>query len=234
MDLLGSGREADVYAIDADRVLRRYRRGDDATGEAELMAYLAGHGYPVPRVHSADGADMILDRIDGPTMTEAFAAGELDVDTGAAILVDLHEHLHRLPSRSGRDRILHRDLHPENVMLTAGGPVVIDWHNAAEGRPEVDVCLTAIIMAQVAADPGHPHAAAAGAFLGAFLSRAGGAGGSLGGAGGRPIAGLDEALDIRRADPALTAAEAAGLAATVIPLIHSALAGLTPPGLPPV
>jgi Ser/Thr protein kinase RdoA (MazF antagonist) len=213
MDLLGSGREADVYAIDSRRVLRRYRRGDDVTAEAELMTYLAGHGYPVPHVHSATGADMVLERLDGATMTEAFAAGELGVDAGAAILVDLHERLHRLPSRSGRDRILHRDLHPENVMVTSLGPVVIDWHNAAEGRPAVDVCLTAIIMAQVAVDPGHPHAAAAAAFLTAFLTRAG----------DDPLAGLDEALEIRRADPSLTPDSAAGLAAAVTPLILGAL-----------
>ncbi|WP_433795022.1 phosphotransferase [Actinoplanes sp. CA-252034] len=213
MSLLGSGREADVYAIDEGRVLRRYRRGDDATAEARLMTYLAGHGYPVPHVHSASGADMILERLDWPTMTDAFTAGDLGVDDGAAILVRLHDSLHRLPSRSGRGSILHRDLHPENVMLTARGPVVIDWHNAAEGRPAVDVCLTAIIMAQVAADSGHPHTAAATAFLTAFLTRAG----------GDPLDGLGEALEIRRADPALTATEAGGLAATVTPLIHDAL-----------
>ncbi|MEU4163872.1 aminoglycoside phosphotransferase family protein [Actinoplanes sp. NPDC026670] len=262
MDLLGSGREADVYAIDEQRVLRRYRRGDDATAEAQLMSYLAGLGYPVPHVHSASGADLILERLDGPTMTQAFAAGQLGVDEGAAILADLHDRLHRLPprpgpasglhqlpprpgsarglhqlpsrtgsagtlparpgpagilnrlsSRPGPPSILHRDLHPENVMLTSRGPVVIDWHNAAEGRPAVDVCLTAIIMAQVAVDPAHPHAAAAAGFLTAFLTRVG----------GEPLDGLDEALDIRRADPALTTAESAGLAAAVTPLIRGAL-----------
>jgi streptomycin 6-kinase len=226
MDLLGSGREADVYAIDEQRVLRRYRRGDDVTAEAQFMSYLAGLGYPVPHVHSASGADLILERLDGPTMTGAFAAGQLGVDEGAAILADLHDRLHRLPprpgppsglhqlpSRTGPASILHRDLHPENVMLTSRGPVVIDWHNAAEGRPAVDVCLTAIIMAQVAVDPAHPHAAAAAAFLTAFLTRVG----------GEPLDGLDEALDIRRADPALTAAESAGLAAAVTPLIRGAL-----------
>ncbi|PWK48766.1 phosphotransferase family protein [Actinoplanes xinjiangensis] len=290
MDLLGSGREADVYAIDERRVLRRYRRGDDVTAEAEIMTYLAGHGYPVPQVHAASGADMILERLDGPTMTDAFTAGKLGVDDGAAILVDLHERLHRLPAPSAglavparsaglavparsaglagpagpaglaapaglaglavpaglagvavsarsaglpgvtsgdpgarrppsqrngasSDRILHRDLHPDNVMLTSRGPVVIDWHNAAQGRPAVDVCLTAVIMAQVAASPAHPHAVAAAAFLTAFLNRTG----------GEPLDGLDEALEIRRADPALTATEAAGLAAVVTPLIRGAL-----------
>ncbi len=33
------------------------------------------------------------------------------------------------------ERIVHLDLHPGNVMLTAGGPVVIDWTNVAAGPP---------------------------------------------------------------------------------------------------
>jgi hypothetical protein len=45
-----AGREADVFALDDGRVLRRYRTGADATGEAEVMAYAAGLGFPVPEV----------------------------------------------------------------------------------------------------------------------------------------------------------------------------------------
>lgn len=77
MDLLGCGREADVYALGAGRVLRRYRRGEDATGEAELMAYLKDLDFPVPEVFEARGADLIMERIEGPTMAEAFAAGDI-------------------------------------------------------------------------------------------------------------------------------------------------------------
>jgi hypothetical protein len=35
--LLASGREADVYALDDRRVLRRYRREADVTGEVAAM-----------------------------------------------------------------------------------------------------------------------------------------------------------------------------------------------------
>jgi tRNA A-37 threonylcarbamoyl transferase component Bud32 len=212
LELLGSGREADVYALDAGRVLRRYRRGDDATAEAALMEHLAAQGFPVPRADEVRGADMLMERLDGPTMAAAFAAGDLGVDESAAILADLHRRLHALPPRTGRtpgDRILHQDLHPENVMLTARGPVVIDWHNATEGPPDVDVCLTMIIMAQVAADPAQPHATAAAGFIRAFQAQVG----------GEPLAALDEALRIRRADPSLSPEESAALAATVTPFI---------------
>lgn len=215
MDLIGSGREADVYALDAARVLRRYRRGDDASGEAELMDHLYRLGFPVPRVHQVSGADLVLERLDGATMTETFHIGGVGLDEGAAILAGLHQRLHELPARHGvraGDRILHRDLHPGNVMLTSRGPVVIDWHNAAEGPPGVDVCLTAIILAQAAADAAHPHAVTAAAVLGPFLRHAGpGA-----------LAAFDEAIEIRRRDPALSPAEADALAATVGPLIRAA------------
>jgi hypothetical protein len=44
--LLASGREADVYALDDHRALRRYRREADVTGEVTAMRYLAGLGHP--------------------------------------------------------------------------------------------------------------------------------------------------------------------------------------------
>jgi hypothetical protein len=69
--LLASGREADVYALDEQRVLRRYRRQTDVSGEVEAMRYLAGLGYPVPVVHEASGSEMVLERLDGPTMAQA-------------------------------------------------------------------------------------------------------------------------------------------------------------------
>src|SRR5690606_5452482 len=75
--LLGSGREADVYAAGPGRVRRRYRDGRDVTDEAAVMAYLHGLGYPVPEVYEAAGADLVMERVDGPTLLRALAAGEV-------------------------------------------------------------------------------------------------------------------------------------------------------------
>jgi aminoglycoside phosphotransferase (APT) family kinase protein len=42
--------------------------------------------------------------------------------------------------------VLHLDLHPANVMLTGGGPVVIDWTNARVGPAGADVAMAYLIM----------------------------------------------------------------------------------------
>jgi aminoglycoside phosphotransferase (APT) family kinase protein len=53
-----------------------------------------------------------------------------------------------LPSPLGRgDRLVHGDFHPENVLLSPRGPVVIDWSNASRGEAADDVALTWAILA---------------------------------------------------------------------------------------
>jgi tRNA A-37 threonylcarbamoyl transferase component Bud32 len=203
---LASGRDADVFPIDARRVLRRYRNGGDVTVEATIMAYVAGFGFPVPTVYEAHGAGLVMERLDGPTMLSALIAGDLELTEAATQLVDLHRRLHELPPRLSRDpaaRVLHLDLHPDNVMLSPRGPVVIDWRNATEGPPDLDLALSAVILAQVAVNETHAMAAPAKTLLTAFLHRAG----------GNPLSALDKAVAIRRTDPALMADEVDRLAA---------------------
>jgi tRNA A-37 threonylcarbamoyl transferase component Bud32 len=182
-------------------VLRRYRTGADAAGEAEIMAYAAGLGYPVPEVFSADGPDLVMERLDGPTMTQALMAG-LPMADGATMLADLLRRLHELPARSGHDTIVHLDLHPENVILTDRGPMVIDWRNARDGTGDLDTAFTALILAQVAIGSiEHPLGARAGEILDRFLELAP----------GDPLRMLDEAVAILRLQTTLSAEEVAAL-----------------------
>nr|WP_240496840.1 phosphotransferase [Streptomyces torulosus] len=67
-------------------------------------------------------------------------------------------------------RVLHLDLHPENVLLTPDGPRVIDWANAEEGPPGLDWGMSAVILAQVAADRADPRAPLAHAALTGLLT----------------------------------------------------------------
>jgi aminoglycoside phosphotransferase (APT) family kinase protein len=185
-----------VYALDDRRVLRRYRQGGDTAAEASVMARVAAAGYPVPRIHSADGPDLVLERLDGATMLTALVAGRLALDAAADLMVDLLARLHAVPGR-----IVHLDLHPDNVMLTARGPVVIDWRNAAEGPPDRDVAMTALIMAQAALGDDPAVATAARAGLAAFQARA-----------PRPVrVELDHVVAMRRRNPTMTADELAAL-----------------------
>lgn len=44
------------------------------------------------------------------------------------------------------DRLCHGDFHPGNIILTAEGPVIIDFPNAVSGDPAADFARTAILL----------------------------------------------------------------------------------------
>ncbi|GAA1130784.1 phosphotransferase [Kribbella jejuensis] len=150
-----AGRDADVYAIDDDWVLRRYRDGHPVRDEADYMRHVAKYDYPVPAVGEISGADMVMQRISGPTLGEAVIAGELSPAELGVVQADLHRRLHAIPAPSGAAglTVVHGDLHPFNVISAADGPMVIDWRNAEEGPAEFDVAMSAVILAQVVLDP---------------------------------------------------------------------------------
>ena len=77
MKLIASGRDADVWALDGERVLRRYRDGRDMDREAAVMRHAAAHGYPVPRVYGTEPGAMVLERLYGPTMLASLLAGSM-------------------------------------------------------------------------------------------------------------------------------------------------------------
>ena len=153
-DLIGRGRAADIYTLAGGRVLRRYRTVYRSEAEASLMRYLRRAGFPVPEVFGADGPDLVMERLAGPTMLDDLARRPWRVAGHARLLADLHDRLHILTAPAGLphpagpgDRVVHLDLHPANVMLAPGGPVVIDWSNAGAGAPGADVAMAFLIMA---------------------------------------------------------------------------------------
>lgn len=54
--------------------------------------------------------------------------------------------LARLDTLPAGDRVLHCDLHPDNVILAGRGPVAIDWMAAVCGDPAADAARTALIL----------------------------------------------------------------------------------------
>jgi aminoglycoside phosphotransferase (APT) family kinase protein len=153
--LIASGRDADIFELGDGLVLRRARDGRSIEDEARIMRYVGEHGYPVPEVHDvrANGSEIVMQRIDGPSMAEPMAKRPWTMPRYATMLADLHDQLHEIPPpRWLRNRldagnaILHLDLHPLNVLMSARGPVVIDWSNAARGDGLSDVALTYVLL----------------------------------------------------------------------------------------
>jgi aminoglycoside phosphotransferase (APT) family kinase protein len=155
--LIATGRDSNIYEFGDGRVLRRSRNGRSQTIEAKTMEFVRAHGYPVPEVFSVsdDGLDMVMARIEGPTMIEAASAQPWKLKRFGRELAELHQSLHLLkapawvpdaPCGSG-DALLHMDFHPLNVMLSSNGPVVIDWTRASRGDPLVDVAATWVLLA---------------------------------------------------------------------------------------
>lgn len=149
MELLAKGRDADVYALDDDRVLRRYRHQDASEIEARVMNHVRAAGFPTPLVHDVSGTDMVLQRLHGPTMATALLRGEAE----PAQLALVHNRLHAVAAPDwlprhpgGGDRVAHFDLHPQNVILTRAGPFVIDWTIAAAADPALDVADTLVVL----------------------------------------------------------------------------------------
>jgi aminoglycoside phosphotransferase (APT) family kinase protein len=142
--LLASGRASEILDLGDGRVLRRFKSGGDPVREAEVMAHAAGHGYPVPRVYEVHDDALVLERVDGPTMKADVFRRPWRLAAHARTLGQLHRELHRIPFGDGV--LLHLDLHPENVLMAAGGPIVVDWTNARAGAAELDPALTWVIL----------------------------------------------------------------------------------------
>ena len=59
--------------------------------------------------------------------------------------------LDRLPDG---DAVCHGDYHPDNILMSPQGPVVIDWMNATRGNPLADVARTSLMCRVGASPPG--------------------------------------------------------------------------------
>jgi aminoglycoside phosphotransferase (APT) family kinase protein len=176
---LAEGRDSVIFEHGAGRVLRVARDGRSLVREAEVMGHVRSHGYPCPEVFDAGDGYLVMERLEGPTLLDH--AMPRHIRASAFVLARLHEQLHALPAPDWLpeapipgDALLHRDLHPLNVLMTPDGPVVIDWANAARGDASYDVADTWVIFACADAGDLPPHERllaplARRAFLRAFL-----------------------------------------------------------------
>ena len=153
--LIGRGRAADVFDVGNGRVLRRYRTPHPGLVEREavVMRHLRGHGAPVPEVFSAEGDELVMERIDGRSLMDVLSSRPWRAPVIGRLLADVQRQIHAVPTceldlpRLGEgNSILHFDLRPDNVLITDRGPVVIDWSNVAIGDPLADVVFSWMLM----------------------------------------------------------------------------------------
>jgi len=145
LKLIAEGRASEIFDLGDGRVLRRFKAGGDPGGEARAMEHARRHGYPVPQVHEVREDALVLELVQGPTMAAHGRANPSTMEAQAETLADLHDRLHRIPGLEG-GALLHLDLHPENVLLSDRGPVVVDWTNAEDGDPALDPALAWLIL----------------------------------------------------------------------------------------
>ena len=143
--MLAEGRASEILELGEYRVLRRFKTGGRPAREAEIMEHARAHGYPVPRVLEVLADSLVLERIDGPTMLAELRRRPWKLAGHARMLAELHDRLHEIPFEG--EQLIHLDFHPDNVLLSQRGPVVIDWTNSRGGKPALDVAMTWVICA---------------------------------------------------------------------------------------
>jgi len=156
-------------------------------------------GVPVPTVYAVSGPTIRMERVDGPTLASYLAEHPKQVRPSAQVLATLHHALDGTFSAGAS--LLHGDLHPGNVVMGAGGPVLIDWTNHMTGLRALDVAMTWLVL--YCFEPGDDQLLARlnplrHELLGSFLESV-----DVAAAG----AALVEAAVIRHSDPATTATE---------------------------
>lgn len=181
------GATAEIFAWGDDRVLKLFRSGTypglpDQEWANTLTAWQLGAPAPKPielvEVNGRRG--VVLERIQGPTLTRCMQQYPLRLVSYARLLARQQAALHaiRVPgfpslverarhniSKSNllrpelKDRLLaklaalpdgnqvcHGDFHPENILIAASGPVVIDWEGSMRGDPSADVAVTRMFL----------------------------------------------------------------------------------------
>jgi serine/threonine protein kinase len=105
----------EVFAQDADRMAR-------FTREAQVLASL---NHPnIATIHGVEERALVMELVEGPTLTERIAAGPIPLDDALPIAKQIAEALEYAHERG----VVHRDLKPANIKITPDGRVkVLDF-----------------------------------------------------------------------------------------------------------
>jgi Phosphotransferase enzyme family len=123
----------------------------ERAGAILASLFLAVHNTPPPP-DVLPLRDVMSDLMNGSSLL-AGGAVPRHIATGVLALIE------RLPPGDG---LCHGDLHPENVMMTADGPRIIDWGVAVRAPAALDLARCHVTLSEVAVevadDPQRPRA----------------------------------------------------------------------------
>ena len=88
---------------------------------------------------------------DLPSQHESLKRRIQEANVSPAIRAAALQQLDRLPEGTA---LCHGDFHPDNVVLTARGPLILDWPTAMRGHPLGDVARTSLILRLLEPSPG--------------------------------------------------------------------------------
>lgn len=88
-------------------------------------------------LHSRTGADL-------PALREKLRKG---IEKASQVEDDIRElALERLAGVPDGNSICHGDFHPDNIIMSKSGPVIIDWQDGVIGHPPADVARTTVLV----------------------------------------------------------------------------------------
>src|SRR6516164_4191285 len=105
----------EAFAQDSDRMARFQR-------EAQVLASL---NHPnIAAIYGVEDRALVMELVDGPTLAERIAQGQIPLDEALAIARQIGDALEAAHEKG----IVHRDLKPANIKLTPDGRVkVLDF-----------------------------------------------------------------------------------------------------------
>lgn len=151
--LINVGHEWELRQYGALHVAKVAAKGADFTREAQALQILEKTQVPSPALAKVlSPSSIVIERVDGPTMLEDVISRPWTLTRHAKNLARLHRALGSITAPDNWEKVtegnslVHLDLHPGNVKLRNGKPVVINWNRASRGSPAFDAAVTYVIL----------------------------------------------------------------------------------------
>ena len=151
--LIGIGSEWELRHYGPDHVIRTSPHGSDLSREAEALETVGSAGFPAPELSERlTPSSIVIERIDGPTMLEDLTSRPWTLNRHAKNLARLHKALGSIGAPSSwegvseGESVVHLDLHPGNIKMSNGTPVVLNWGRSARGSSSFDAAVTYVIL----------------------------------------------------------------------------------------